>query len=137
VVLDDGDSPVLLASAGIGSTPMISMLAHLAATGATRPVTVVHADRCERTHPFRGDLALLTDKLPNATAHVWYEHPEGPWPAERTGLADLSAIEIADGTQVLMCGPVPFMRSIRGQLLERGVPASRIHYEAFGPDLGL
>lgn len=137
VVLEEGDSPLLLASAGIGCTPMISMLAHLAATGATRPVTVLHADRSELTHPFREDMGLLADKLPDAVAHVWYEEPVGPWPADHTGLADLSGVEIPDGTRAYMCGPLPFMRSVRTQLLSRGVPASRIHYEAFGPDLGL
>jgi nitric oxide dioxygenase len=137
VVLDDGDCPVLLASAGIGCTPMISMLAHLAAAGTTRPVTVVHGDRSEHTHPFRSDLGLLTEKISQAVAHVWYENPEGPWPAERTGLVDLSNIEILEGTRAHLCGPVPFMRSMRAQLLQHGVPASRVHYEIFGPDLGL
>ncbi|GII89065.1 hemin transporter [Sphaerisporangium siamense] len=137
VVLDDSDGPLLLASAGIGCTPMISMLAHLASSGATRPVTVVHADRSERTHPFRSEFGELTEKIPQAVAHVWYEHPEGPWPAERIGFADLSDIEIPRDTRAYLCGPVPFMRSVRTQLLRRGVPASRVHYEVFGPDLGL
>ncbi|MCO6007902.1 globin domain-containing protein [Actinoallomurus purpureus] len=136
-VLDDGDSPLVLASAGIGSTPMISMLAHLAATGSTRRVITVHADRSERAHAFRTDLGRLVGKLPRAEAYVWYERPEGPWPADRTGLADLSVIEITEDTRAYLCGPVPFMRSVRAQLLDRGVPAPRIHYEAFGPDLGL
>ncbi|MFL6053095.1 MAG: globin domain-containing protein [Actinoallomurus sp.] len=136
-VLDDGDSPLLLASAGIGSTPIISMLAHLAATGSTRHVIAVHADRSERTHAFRTDLGLLVGKLPRGEAYVWYEHPEVAWPADRTGLADLSGIEIPEGSRAYLCGPVPFMRSIRAQLLDCGVPADRIHYEAFGPDLGL
>lgn len=137
VALDDGESPVLLGSAGIGCTPTISMLAHLAATGSERKVTVVHADRSERQHPFREDLRLLAEKLPDAEVHVWYEKPEGRWPAERTGLADLSDVRVPQGTLAYLCGPVPFMRMVRGQLLERGVPASRIHYESFGPDLGL
>lgn len=136
-VLHEGDSPLVLASAGIGSTPIISMLAHLAATGSTRPVITVHADRSERTHAFRAELRTCVGKLPRAQAHVWYEHPEGPWPADRTGLADLSAIDIPDGSRAYLCGPVPFMRSVRSQLLDRGVPAERIHYEAFGPDMGL
>ncbi|MEU9887099.1 globin domain-containing protein [Sphaerisporangium sp. NPDC051011] len=137
VVLHDEDSPVLLASAGIGCTPMISMLAHLSATGTTRPVTVVHADRSQRTHPLRAELGLLTARIPQAVTHIWYETPEGPWPAERTGLADLSGIDLLDGTRAYLCGPVPFMRAAREQLLRRGVPGSRVHYEVFGPDLGL
>ncbi|PJE95269.1 hemin transporter [Streptomyces carminius] len=137
VVLDDGDGPVLLASAGIGCTPMVSMLSYLAATGSTRPVTVVHGDRSERAHAFREQTDLLVGKLPEAVAHVWYEHPEGPWPAERTGYVDLSGVEVPEDVRAYLCGPLPFMRSVRSRLLARGVPASRVHYESFGPDLGI
>ena len=40
----------------------------------------------------------------------------------------------ADAT-AFMCGPLPFMQAMRGQLIARGVPAERINYEVFGPDL--
>ncbi|GHG46920.1 globin domain-containing protein [Streptomyces griseocarneus] len=135
VALDDGDSPLLLVSAGIGCTPMTGMLSHLAATGAGRRVVVVHADRGESTHAFRADLEQLTAKLPDATAHVWYEHPEAPRPADRTGRADLSLLDIPAGATAYLCGPLPFMKAARTQLLAAGVPAARIHYEVFGPDL--
>ncbi|GAA2721524.1 MULTISPECIES: globin domain-containing protein [Streptomyces] len=135
VTLADDDSPVLLASAGIGCTPMIGMLDHLAATGAQRRIVVVHADRSESTHAFRSELEQLVGKLPGAEAHVWYEHPEGPHPADRTGLADLSRITVPAGTTAYLCGPLPFLRSARAQLLAAGVPASAVHYEVFGPDL--
>lgn len=36
-----------------------------------------------------------------------------------------------------LCGPTPFMRAVRGDLLTRGVAAADIHYEVFGPDLWL
>ncbi|MEU2868909.1 globin domain-containing protein [Streptomyces olivoreticuli] len=137
VVLDGGDAPVLLASAGIGCTPMIGMLSHLAATGATRRVIAVHADRGESTHAFRTDLLQLTAKLPDAVAHVWYEEPEAGHPADRTGRADLAAIDIPAGTTAYLCGPLPFLRSVRTQLLAAGVAAADIHYEVFGPDLWL
>jgi nitric oxide dioxygenase len=139
VLADDAEDkgPLLLASGGIGSTPMVSMLAHLAVTGSSRQVIVVHGDRSETTHPFRTELKLLTGKLSDAAAHVWYTHPEEPRPAERTGLVDLSGIDIPQDTRAYLCGPVPFMRQMRSQLLARGVSASRIHYEVFGPDLGL
>ncbi|WP_066947380.1 globin domain-containing protein [Microtetraspora fusca] len=137
VALDEGDCPLLLASAGVGATPIISMMAHLAATATTRPVTVVHGDRSPLTHPFRGELELLTEKIPQAVTHVWYEEPEEGWPAERTGLVDLGGVEILDGTRAYLCGPVPFMRSMQERLLDLGVPADHIHYEVFSPDAGL
>ncbi|MBT2387148.1 globin domain-containing protein [Streptomyces sp. ISL-11] len=137
VTLEDGDSPVLLASAGIGCTPMIGMLSHLAATGARRRVIAVHADRDESAHAFRTDLAQLVAKLPDATSHVWYEHPEPGHPADRTGHADLTGIEIPAGTTAYLCGPLPFMRAVRAQLLAAGVAPADIHYEVFGPDLWL
>ncbi|MGY3059100.1 nitric oxide dioxygenase [Streptomyces sp. TE3672] len=137
LVLDSADAPLLLASAGIGCTPMLSMLEDLAATGHRAPVTVVHGDRSPATHAMRTDHALLTGKLPHAAAHFWYEDPEPGHPAERTGRVDLSGLAVAPGTHAYLCGPLPFMRAVRTQLLAKGVPATDIHYEVFGPDMWL
>ncbi|MER7767327.1 globin domain-containing protein [Kitasatospora sp. NPDC096140] len=137
VFLAEGDGPVLLASAGIGNTPMTAMLDHLAATGSTRRIVSVHGDRDQLSHAFRADLEQLTAKLPNATSHVFYERPLGEWPAERTGLVNLASVEIPAGTTAYLCGPLPFLRAVREQLLTAGVPAADIHYEVFGPDLWL
>ncbi|MEU4581994.1 globin domain-containing protein [Kitasatospora aureofaciens] len=137
IFLAEGDGPVLLASAGIGNTPMTAMLDHLAATGSARQVISVHGDRDQLSHAFRADLEQLTAKLANATAHVFYEQPLGEWPAERTGLVNLSTVEVPVGTTAYLCGPLPFLRAVRGQLIEAGVPAADIHYEVFGPDLWL
>ncbi|WP_371095421.1 globin domain-containing protein [Streptomyces sanglieri] len=137
LVLDSADAPLLLASAGIGCTPMLSMLEDLAATGHRAPVTVVHGDRSPVTHAMRTDHALLTGKLPDAAAHFWYEDPEPGHPAERTGRVDLSGLTVAPGTHAYLCGPLPFMRAVRTQLLAKGVPATDIHYEVFGPDMWL
>ncbi|MEO3977891.1 globin domain-containing protein [Streptomyces sp. CAU 1734] len=137
VALADGDGPVLLASAGIGCAPLITMLGALAGQRSKRRVTVVHADRSRRDHAFHAELGRLVAELPDAEAHVWYEHPEGDWPAGRTGLADLSGVRVDPGTTAYLCGPLPFLRATRTRLLELGVPAADIHYEVFGPDLWL
>ncbi|MFF9346037.1 globin domain-containing protein [Streptomyces sp. NPDC014734] len=137
LVLDSADAPLLLASAGIGCTPMLSMLEHLATTGHRAPVTVVHGDRSPADHAMRTDHAALTGKLPDAGAHFWYEHPEPGHPADRTGLVDLTDLPVVPGTHAYLCGPLPFMRAVRTQLLAKGVPACDIHYEVFGPDLWL
>ncbi|WP_329585243.1 hypothetical protein [Kitasatospora sp. NBC_01250] len=134
---EDGEGPVLLVSAGIGCTPMIGMLDHLAATGATRQVIAVHADHSEQTHAFRETLRQLTGKLANASAEVWYEQPVGAWPAERTGRIDLSTLALPTGLTAYLCGPLPFLRAARAQLLAAKVPAADIHDEVFGPDLWL
>ncbi|MEW2583987.1 globin domain-containing protein [Streptomyces virginiae] len=135
LVLQDSDAPVLLASAGIGCTPMLSMLEHLAETGHAAPVTVLHADRSPAEHPLRTDHRALTHKLADASARFWYE--EEAEPGDGTGLMDLADVPVAPGTSAYLCGPLPFMRSVREQLIAKGVPASDIHYEVFGPDLWL
>lgn len=133
VTLVPGDGPVLLASAGIGCTPMVAMLAELAAVGSPREVIAVHGDRDQFTHPFRADLAQLVGKLDNGLAHVFYERPVGEWPAERTGYVDLENIDLPQDTTAYLCGPTPFLKAMRAQLLAAGV--TDIHYEVFGPDL--
>lgn len=137
LVLDHTDAPLLLVSAGIGCTPMLSMLEHLVDTGHRSPVTVVHGDRSPAAHALRTDHALFTGKLPGGEAHFWYEDPEPGHRADRTGRVDLTGLGVPSGTHAYLCGPLPFMRAVRGQLLAKGVRAADIHYEVFGPDLWL
>ncbi|WP_418960940.1 globin domain-containing protein [Streptomyces tritici] len=135
LVLPEGDGPLLLASAGIGSTPMLAMLDHLAVTGSRRPVTVVHADRSPAAHAHRDELLRLVDALPDARLHLWYEEPGDS--GARRGRAEVGLLDLPAGTTAYLCGPLPFMRAVRGDLLGRGVAAADVHYEVFGPDLWL
>ncbi|MET9463375.1 globin domain-containing protein [Streptomyces sp. NPDC006544] len=135
LVLQDSAAPVVLASAGIGCTPMLAMLRHLAETSYPAPVTVLHADRSPADHALRADHRALTHKLPDARAHFWYETAAEP--GDREGRLDLTGIPVASGTTAYLCGPLPFMRAAREQLIARGVAPADIHYEVFGPDLWL
>ncbi|GAA3791591.1 globin domain-containing protein [Streptomyces phyllanthi] len=140
IVLDDpadATTPIVLVSAGIGCTPMTGMLAHLAALGSTRPLLVLHADRSPADHALRTETRELVGQLPDARAVFWYEQPGPEEPDTREGLMNLDGIELPDGATVFLCGPLPFMRAVRGQLLGAGIPAQRIRYEVFGPDLWL
>ncbi|WP_030341062.1 globin domain-containing protein [Streptomyces sp. NRRL S-1022] len=129
------DTPLLLASAGIGVTPMVAMLAGLAAGGHRAPVTVVHGDRSPAEHALRADHTAWAGKLPDASVHLFYERDAGP--GTRTGLVDLADIAVHPGTRAYLCGPLPFMRAVRAQLTAKGVAPADIHYEVFGPDLWL
>jgi nitric oxide dioxygenase len=136
LVLGDGDDrPLLLASAGIGVTPMVAMLAALAADGHTGPVTVVHGDRSPAGHALLADHEAYAGKLPDASVHFFYERDAAP--GTRTGLVDLTDVTVAPGTRAYLCGPLPFMRAVRSQLIGKGVAPADIHYEVFGPDLWL
>ncbi|WP_034269563.1 globin domain-containing protein [Actinospica robiniae] len=138
LVLAEGDGPVLLASAGIGVTPMLAMLYHLAETGSARAVTVLHADRTPADHAHEADQRRLVAALPGADLRLWYETaPDGLPEGAELGRADLAAIDVPEGVTAYLCGPLPFMRAVRAGLIERGVPAESIHYEVFGPDLWL
>ncbi|MEU6593034.1 globin domain-containing protein [Streptomyces sp. NPDC046881] len=129
------DTPLLLASAGIGVTPMIAMLADLAAGGHRAPVTVVHGDRSPAEHALRAEHTGYAGKLPDACVHLFYERDAEP--GTRTGLVDLADVTVHPGTRAYLCGPLPFMRAVRTQLIAKGVAPADIHYEVFGPDLWL
>ncbi|WP_406727827.1 globin domain-containing protein [Streptomyces sp. GD-15H] len=136
LVLDaEPGTPLLLASAGIGVTPMTAMLAHLADSGHEAPVTVVHGDRSPADHALRDDHEGYAAKLADSAVHFWYERdaPAGT----STGYVDLTDVPVASGTRAYLCGPLPFMRTVREQLIGKGVAPADIHYEVFGPDLWL
>ncbi|GAA3771846.1 FAD-binding oxidoreductase [Streptomyces coacervatus] len=133
----DAAGPLVLVSAGIGCTPMTGILAHLEANASPRPVLVLHADRSPADHALRTETHELVEQLPGARAVFWYERPGAEEPGAHEGLMDLSGVELPDGAMVFLCGPLPFMREVRAQLLGAGVPARRIRYEVFGPDLWL
>ena len=134
VTVPDGDHPIVLVSAGIGCTPMVAMLHHLAETGSTREVLVLHADHGPAEHPHRDETAVLVDNLPGAVSHTWYENSDD---GDHLGFMDLSEVTVPEGAEVFLCGPLPFMSAVRPQFLDAGVLPRHIHYEVFGPDMWL
>ncbi|GAA2324078.1 globin domain-containing protein [Streptomyces cuspidosporus] len=137
VVLDDAGTPLVLVSAGIGCTPMVAMLEHLAATASARPVLVLHADRAPADHALRTDTRRLVAQLPDARAQFWYERDADGEAGARPGLMNLEGLDLPLDADVYLCGALPFMRAVRARLLQAGIPPRRIRYEVFGPDLWL
>lgn len=134
-VLDPSDGPLLLASAGAGITTVLPIVEHIARTQPERRLIVAHADRTAQDHALRDTVLHVARHIDNFTAYTWYETVDPGDDRSQQGLMDLSQIPLPDEIQVFTCGPLPFMRHVRSDLLARGVPASRIRYEVFGPDL--
>ena len=131
--------PVALISAGVGLTPMLSMLHHLAAEAAGRPIWWIHGARDGAHHAFVREIAELAARTRNLETRVAYSRP-GPedelgidYDVEGRVTADLIGefVKAADAHYYL-CGPIRFMADVQDGLEGRGVAAERIHSESFG-----
>jgi nitric oxide dioxygenase len=133
--VQSSDGPLLLATAGAGITTVLPIVELIARTQPQRKVIVAHADRTAQDHALRETVLHVGRQIDDFTAHTWYETVDAADHRSQQGLMDLSEVPLPDDVQVFTCGPLPFMRLVRSTLLARGVPASRIRYEVFGPDL--
>jgi ferredoxin-NADP reductase/predicted pyridoxine 5'-phosphate oxidase superfamily flavin-nucleotide-binding protein len=136
-VLGCSDCPVVLVSAGVGVTPMVSMLHALAQEQGERPVWFVHGARDARHHPLAQEVRETAASRKGIQVHVAYSGPqpddEGHDSVGRVDAALLARLVTEPDAQYFLCGPVCFMAHIQGDLERRGVPADRIHTESFGP----
>jgi nitric oxide dioxygenase len=139
VVLDrHEDRPIVLASAGIGITPMAGMLSHLAKSGSDRQIMVLHADNSADSFALRSQIEADLATLPNGSMVTWFaEASEETQMAdgELVGFMDVSKVNVPENAAVYLCGPLVFMQAVRSDLIAAGVPVKDIQYEVFGPDL--
>ncbi|CAG9174367.1 Flavohemoprotein [Cupriavidus laharis] len=141
----DGHRPLVLLSAGIGITPMLSVLRTLALQGSRREILFAHAARDGRHHAHRADVAWARERLPQLRTHVSYEQPQAADVAGRdydhAGTMPIAALlGSAENSLFIdgdfhLCGPLGFMQAQRHALISAGVPVGHIHREVFGPDL--
>ncbi|MEU6772224.1 MOSC and FAD-binding oxidoreductase domain-containing protein [Streptomyces sp. NPDC046759] len=138
-VLEDGADPVVLASAGIGATPMLSMLHQLAATGDPRPVWWIHTAHDRAHHVFADEAHALLAQLPHAHEHIYYTAPDDLAAGRdqrhitygRPTAASLATIGIPADADAYLCGPPAFMDDFSAFLRDRGLRPERIHTEQF------
>src|SRR5262249_30405955 len=75
--LDPSERPIVLLSAGVGATPVLSMLHSLAAERSTRQVWWLYGARSRKDHPFAQESRDLVQALPRSRRRVLYSRP-GP-----------------------------------------------------------
>jgi ferredoxin-NADP reductase/MOSC domain-containing protein YiiM len=137
-VLDDGTGPVLLISAGIGVTPVLSMLHQLAESQSERDIWWLHGARGPHEHPFAAEAHDLLASLPHAREHVFYS---AATPAERHHARaargrltkeTLASLDIPATASAYVCGPASFMADMRDALTALGADPAAIRTELFG-----
>lgn len=139
-ILSKTDRPVVLVSAGVGLTPMVSMLHQLADGPMPRPVWFIHGARDGAHHPLAEEVRGIVASRQNARSHFAYSRPRADdtlgidYHSQGRVDAELIAELVpALDAEFYLCGPTAFMAAIRAGLSARGVPPDRIHTETFGP----
>ncbi|QAY83374.1 2Fe-2S iron-sulfur cluster-binding protein [Pseudomonas arsenicoxydans] len=140
--------PLVLLAAGVGITPLLSMVREVVYQGLRtrriRPTWFFQSSRTLADQPFRPELDRLLDGLGDAV-HVrrLLSQPE---PDAREGEdfdltgridADLmkTVLEVEDYDQVdfVLCGPGSFTQGMYDSLRSLDIRDARIHAETFGP----
>ncbi|WP_409306525.1 NO-inducible flavohemoprotein [Pectobacterium sp. B1J-3] len=133
-------TPIALISAGVGQTPMLSMLHFLKQRQHQANVLWLHAAENGTTHAFANEIAQIGAELPMFQQQIWYREPQPEDRANKDfhsqGLMQLNVLSdelTIPNMHYYLCGPVLFMQFAAQQLLEMGISPDRLHYECFGP----
>jgi ferredoxin-NADP reductase/MOSC domain-containing protein YiiM len=139
--LAPGSGPVVLLSAGIGVTPVLSILHSLAAAteNSTREIWWCYGARNGREHPFAVEVRSLLKSLPHSHSFIAYSKPEEEDEAGKdydlTGhlnLSSLQQLQVPQAAEFYLCGPVAFLEDLTSGLRSWDVADSNIHSETFG-----
>ena len=144
--LPDGEPthPIVLISAGVGLTPLTSILNTLTSSPVTanRNIHFVHGARSSSVRAFKDHVQGLEQKLPNLKATFFTSHPSAEDKPgvdyHHAGRIDLGKLDAQSlyldnpKTEYYVCGPEVFMTDMTKALTERGVGADRIKMELFG-----
>jgi ferredoxin-NADP reductase len=142
--IDRSDAPVVLIGGGIGITPMLSMLNWCLTEQPGREVWLFYGVRNHAELVMQGQLQALAQTHPAFHLHLCFSDPlavdEAEIPAEifhhhhsRVTVTLLRRLLPLKPYHFYICGPTPLLQSLVPALEDWGVPAGRIHFEAFGP----
>jgi nitric oxide dioxygenase len=140
----DKDSPVVLISAGVGLTPVISILNTLLEHGSTQPISFIHGARSTSVQAFGDRVRDIANQHENVKASFFIGSPKAQQDVEgvhyqHTGRVKLDALDRSEDlyldnpkAKYFICGPEGFMGAMEKQLLGFGVSQERIKMEVFG-----
>jgi len=137
--LRPSQSPVVLLSAGVGATPVMSMLHALAAGKSQREIWWIYGAPNRVDHPFAEESRSLLKQLSRGREYIVYSRPAAidqlGADFDATGHIDtalLARIGVSRDSDFYLCGPSSFLQSMRDGLRNWGVLAENVHTEIFG-----
>lgn len=132
---------ILLIAAGIGITPMLSMVRWLGDTASETDVVLVYAARTSGELIAHHELTTLARANPRLRLVLTTSRPEpgSGWsgPVGRPG-GELLPLAVPDYLRrtIFCCGPEGFMQLMRSALQPTGFPMAKYHEENFGSRRG-
>lgn len=142
--LRPGETPVVLLSAGVGATPVMSMLHELAAERSQRQVWWIYGARNRSEHPFAEESRSLLRQLSRERSYIVYSRPAATDKRERdfdaSGHIDTALLEkigVSRNSDFYLCGPSSFLQNMRDGLRNWGVLPENVHTEIFGTVEGI
>jgi ferredoxin-NADP reductase/predicted pyridoxine 5'-phosphate oxidase superfamily flavin-nucleotide-binding protein len=132
------ERPVVLLSAGVGITPMLSMLGYLATHAPQRQVHFIHGARNAGEHALRSEVDSLSG--PRVKIHFRYSQPEAGDRCDSVGRLDMELLQSVlpfGNYDFYLCGPRDFLKLFYTGLKSTGVPVGQIRFETFGPMVDL
>lgn len=138
--LKDNEKPLVLISAGIGITPLISML--YKALDSNRRIIFIQAVTNSTEQTFRDEINEIAENNKNVEKVVFYSKPLDEKLSvdyDYEGYINKDWIEknLPKDGDFYFCGPVPFMKNVYDSLIAIGVAEENINYENFGPSANL
>ena len=134
-----GENPLVLLSAGVGATPVLSMLHELAADRSQREIWWIYGARNRVEHPFAEESRFLLKQLSRGRSYIVYSRPAATDQPEMdfdaSGHIDtdlLQRIGVSPNSDFYLCGPSSFLENMRDGLRNLGVLAENVHTEIFG-----
>ncbi|MGO3321772.1 MAG: globin domain-containing protein [Psychrobacter faecalis] len=129
-LIQQNDIPLVLVSAGVGVTPILSMLEAQVTANPKRPIVWVYACQNKEHHAFDSKVNELLAAADNVEKHIFYF--ESGQILDEAWLANLP--KPAD---IYVCGSMIFMESIIDGLMALDHGVDSVHYEPFGPKMSL
>jgi nitric oxide dioxygenase len=135
--------PLVLIAAGVGITPILSMLLSILDSETKRDIIFIHANTHENNQAFKTAVDDMAELHDNLKIHYRYSEPTPQGISRDTdsdkiseGIIDIELIQTminSPDADFYFCGPKPFMVNLYHALLEWGVPIDQINFEFFGP----
>lgn len=147
---ENSTRPLVLMAAGVGITPMASMLRWSLEATPERSVVLLYQAKDLDHWPLGECLHEWQRDFPNIQIQSYFsraseseiselakalagETHRGKFGVEQALQANATAIApTGEHCDFFMCGPDPWMQSLRGGLLEAGIAEEQLHWESFG-----